>query len=160
MKSGNSRTVLRRYHLRQPALYRKHAGTRFNAGDIVHKSFTRMFANLERHSISRGRKFILRAEKALRNIRAGSLGQRRKDAQYLKSLPEELTAVKGFDASLIHGIPLEVLFGFIDELPHRNREAFCRQCFDGYRHERVDEAEYLEARALLIKKIKDYLLNS
>lgn len=127
------------------ALKQKRVGNRFNAKSVFHDCFTKIFKSLVHCSPQKDR--VLPA-------RSGGMAAKKG----VSNMPAN--AITGMDAALAHKIPMEDLFVLIESLPRKYRKTYCRYCFNGGKVSRDDTANFNKARALLIKKMKDYLFNS
>lgn len=157
-----------RYSARLLAVCQRYLGDRAWAEDVLHDSFITIF--------NKSGKFDFRGEAALYGwmrsitvhkcidaLRAARRGPVPLDEG--RDIPEEA----GPDADGVRKIPPGELIRMIGELPDGYRTVFNLFCMEGYSHAEIAEklgirentstSQYFRARALLAKKIKDYLEN-
>lgn len=157
-----------RYSARLLAVCQRYLGDRAKAEDVLHDSFITIFNKLGRFDY-RGEAALygwmrsIAVHKCLDVLRAARRGPVPLDEGI--DLPEET----GPDEDGVRKIPPEELVRMIGELPEGYRTVFNLFCLEGYSHAEIAEklgikensstSQYHRARALLAKKIKDYLEN-
>ena len=160
--------IYSQYAARLLAVCMRYTGERSAAEDVLHDSFISIFKSLGR--------FDFRGEKALygwmRRIAVN------KSLDWLRSrardpIPREDGRIpdyadeSGPESGDVARIPMDVLTKMITELPDGYRTTFNLFCIEGWSHAQIakklgikensSSSQYKRARALLAKKIKDYL---
>lgn len=157
-----------RYSASLLAVCQRYIGDREQAEDVLHDSFIKIFQSLDSFEY-RGEAALsgwmrsITVHKCLDYLRAKKRGPVPLDEGM--DIPEE----SGPPEDKVREIPPEVLLRLIGELPEGYRTIFNLFCLEGYSHaqiaqmlgikEKTSSSQYFRARALLAKKIKDYLKN-
>lgn len=157
-----------RYSASLLAVCQRYIGDREQAEDVLHDSFIKIFQSLD--------SFEYRGDAALFGWMRSIVVH--KSLDYLRAKKRgpvplnegmDIPVENGPDESEVRKIPPGVLMKLIGELPDGYRTIFNLFCLEGYSHARIAEmlgikektssSQYFRARALLAKKINDYLKN-
>ena len=143
----------------------RYMGSRDEAEDVLHDAFLKIFDKLDRFEYRSDAELGGWVRRVTVNYCLDRLRKRRLKSVSLDSLPdlpEEET-----DAGEVRKIPPAVLMKMISDLPEGYRTVFNLFCMEGWSHrdiglklgigEKSSSSQYSRARALLAKRIKDYL---
>lgn len=143
----------------------RYVGSKAEAEDILQDSFIKIIQSFD--------SFRYRGEGSLyawmsRITVNGALDKIRQDSRFkTEPVGENLNDEIPVDSGEVAGIPEAELMKMIQELPPGYRTVFNMFAIDGYSHkeigralgikERTSSSQYFKARAMLAKKINDYL---
>ncbi len=143
----------------------RYMGSRDEAEDVLHDAFLKIFDKLDRFELRSDAELGGWVRRVTVNHCLDLLRKRRLKSVSLDDLPD--LPEEEPDSGEVRKIPPAVLMKMISDLPEGYRTVFNLFCMEGWSHrdiglklgigEKSSSSQYSRARALLAKKIKEYL---
>ncbi len=143
----------------------RYMGSRDEAEDVLHDAFLKIFDKLDRFEFRSDAELGGWVRRVTVNHCLDLLRKRRLKSVSLDDLPD--LPEEEPDSGEVRKIPPAVLMKMISDLPEGYRTVFNLFCMEGWSHrdiglklgigEKSSSSQYSRARALLAKKIKEYL---
>ena len=143
----------------------RYMGSRDEAEDVLHDAFLKIFGKLDRFEFRSDAELGGWVRRVTVNHCLDLLRKRRLKSVSLDALPD--LPEEEPDSGEVRKIPPAVLMKMISDLPEGYRTVFNLFCMEGWSHrdiglklgigEKSSSSQYSRARALLARKIKDYL---
>ena len=143
----------------------RYMGSRDEAEDVLHDAFLKIFDKMDRFEFRSDAELGGWVRRVTVNHCLDLLRKRRLKSVSLNALPD--LPEEEPDSGEVRKIPPAVLMKMISDLPEGYRTVFNLFCMEGWSHrdiglklgigEKSSSSQYSRARALLAKKIKDYL---
>ena len=143
----------------------RYMGSRDEAEDVLHDAFLKIFDKMDRFEFRSDAELGGWVRRVTVNHCLDLLRKRRLKSVSLNALPD--LPEEEPDSGEVRKIPPAVLMKMISDLPEGYRTVFNLFCMEGWSHrdiglklgigEKSSSSQYSRARALLARKIKDYL---
>lgn len=161
------RELYDRFAGRLLAICLRYAGDRPTAEDLLHDAFIKLYGAFDRFTYRGPGSLRAWIERVTVNVALEWLRTRNRlgcvPLDEGRALPDGAAP----EAAEVERIPQEVLLRFVSELPDGYRAVFNLYCIEGYSHrdiaqmlginEKSSSSQLFRARALLARRIRDYL---
>lgn len=156
-----------RYAGRLFAICMRYAGDRASAEDLLHDAFLKIYGAFDRFSYRGPGSLRAWIERITVNVALEWLRNRNRLGCVALDEGKAAAAIAEPAPSEVARVPREVLMRFVSELPEGYRAVFNLYCIEEYSHreiagmlginEKSSSSQLFRARALLARRIKDYL---
>ena len=149
------------------AICMRYAGDRATAEDLLHDAFLKIYGAFDRFTYRGPGSLRAWIERVTVNVALEWIRNRNKLGSVLLDEGKAAAEVEEPDVSEMAHVPRDVLMRFVGELPEGYRAVFNLYCIEEYSHrdiaqmlginEKSSSSQLFRARALLARKIKEYL---